>query len=311
MYWYQVSSLRYELNLNERWQISIETPPMEFLPPKKVCFFFWSFQLVKRSWTQEPLSLRRLRESLSCNLPDLLWDFSFRWTARGDSDSLETMGFLDVFGCFWICFTKLAPRRCGKTPTGTPNSSVPIAPMQHPWSQEFGTLRASTSRVGSWGWSEVDPCSPHFFWCMLHRFCADSEEFRHDNTKTRAGNSGNPNPSAFLRLRDRFESYPGGLGLGGGLGRIIFEVIIELDQEIRRNCMQIAYQKLPPKNCNQWLLLAFVTTQMVDIWWISFHKKPTLASFNSARFRHRAFDLCRSWRHGGSIRVFSQTWKSH
>ena len=49
---------------------------------------------------------------------------------------------------------------------------------------------------------------------MLHRFCANSEAFRDKNAKTRTCNFGNPIP-LHLRLRDRFESYPGGL-LGHG-----------------------------------------------------------------------------------------------
>ena len=56
----------------------------------------------------------------------------------------------------------------------------------------------------------------HIFWCMLHRFCAISEAFRHDkNSPKREQATLETLSHCILRLRDRFESYPGGL-LGHG-----------------------------------------------------------------------------------------------
>ena len=194
--------------------------------------------------------------------------FFSSWTSRGDSESLETMGFwmfLDVFG-----FVLQSWRR--KMWQLLLELRIPVFQLPRCNILEARSLeRLERQRHALEAEVEVNHVC-HIFWCMLRRFCADSEEFRHDNTKTRAGDSGNPNPSAFLRLRDRFESYPGGLGLhAGGLGRIIFEVIIELDQERDK--------RLHTKNCIKKLQSmivtgGFVTTQMVDSRWISFHKNP-------------------------------------
>ena len=127
--------------------ISIQTTPRDSYRIKDCCakVLFWG-GLFNSSFgdVQEPLSLRRFRESLFAT--------EFHWLPNG---------------------------------------------LQNPFpARSLERLERQRHALEAEVEVKFSPCSPQF-WCMLHRFCANSGEFCHDNTKARADESGNPIPLHF------------------------------------------------------------------------------------------------------------------